>query len=156
MAKKAADEMNFFEHLEELRWHFIRAIVAVIIAAILTFLAKGIVFDKLLLAPLDADFFTNRLLAQCGFSLNMPDLQINKQALDLQNIKLSGQLGIHVTEVLLLLFLMFSTSCGVLLHQPYIERRNAMQIQPFLWFLCCSLSEFYLVTISLPLWLLIF
>ncbi len=91
------DEMNFFEHLEELRWHLVRAIVAVFLAAVGAFLAKEFIFDTLLLAPRDSDFFTNRWLSECALSLNMPELQINKTPLELQSIKLSGQLGIHLT-----------------------------------------------------------
>ena len=38
-------EMSFLDHLEELRWHIIRALGAVMIAATAAFIAKGFVFD---------------------------------------------------------------------------------------------------------------
>ncbi|MFW5821559.1 MAG: twin-arginine translocase subunit TatC, partial [Bacteroidota bacterium] len=33
MAKKNEDEMSFLEHLEELRWHLVRAILGIFVAA---------------------------------------------------------------------------------------------------------------------------
>ena len=43
-------EMSFLDHLEELRWHIIRALGAVMIAATAAFLAKGFIFETLFLA----------------------------------------------------------------------------------------------------------
>ena len=44
-------EMSFLDHLEELRWHIIRALGAVMVAATIAFLAKGFVFDILIFGP---------------------------------------------------------------------------------------------------------
>lgn len=44
-------EMSFMEHLEVLRWHIIRSLIAVIIVAIVVFIAKDIVFDYIIFAP---------------------------------------------------------------------------------------------------------
>ena len=41
-------EMSFLEHLEDLRWHLLRSITAILIAALAAFLAKDFVFDVLL------------------------------------------------------------------------------------------------------------
>jgi len=41
---KAPKEMSFFDHLEELRWHLVRSIVAVLIFSIIAFLFKNIIF----------------------------------------------------------------------------------------------------------------
>ncbi len=42
--KKHPDEMSFLDHLEELRWHLIRATLAVIIIGIVAFIFKGTLF----------------------------------------------------------------------------------------------------------------
>ena len=55
-------EMSFLDHLEELRWHVIKASGAIIIAAIVAFLAKGFLFDVLIFGPTKADFFTYEFL----------------------------------------------------------------------------------------------
>jgi sec-independent protein translocase protein TatC len=57
MAKKVENEMSFLEHLEELRWHLVRSILAIFIGAILAFIFKDIIFDKIILAPKSPDFF---------------------------------------------------------------------------------------------------
>ncbi|MDX1753754.1 MAG: twin-arginine translocase subunit TatC, partial [Salinimicrobium sediminis] len=66
MAKveKTADEMSFLDHLEELRWHLIRATLAVVLAGTAAFLAKGFIFDTLLFGPTSADFFTYDILCR--------------------------------------------------------------------------------------------
>ena len=51
-------EMSFLDHLEELRWHIIKATASVILAAGLAFLAKGFLFDVLIFGPTKSDFFT--------------------------------------------------------------------------------------------------
>ena len=43
----ADKEMSFLEHLEDLRWHLLRSITAILIAALAAFLAKDFVFDLL-------------------------------------------------------------------------------------------------------------
>ncbi|MBE0676787.1 MAG: twin-arginine translocase subunit TatC [Bacteroidales bacterium] len=44
-------EMTFLEHLEELRWHIIRAVLSVFVMAIVAFIFKDIIFDQIILAP---------------------------------------------------------------------------------------------------------
>lgn len=111
MARKSEDEMSFWEHLEVLRWHIIRSIVAVLLAAVAAFLVKGFIFDSLLLAPCNPEFITNRWLAAWANYLDMPALRINQVALDLQSIQLSGQLGVHITVSLV---------GGIIVAFPYV------------------------------------
>ena len=44
-------DMSFLDHLEELRWHIIRSTIAVLIVAVLAFLAKDIIFDQIIFGP---------------------------------------------------------------------------------------------------------
>ncbi|MGI8893803.1 MAG: twin-arginine translocase subunit TatC, partial [Bacteroidia bacterium] len=44
--------MSFLDHLEALRWHLIRSIVAIVVVAIVAFIFKDIVFDRIILAPM--------------------------------------------------------------------------------------------------------
>ena len=44
-------EMSFLDHLEELRWHLIRATVAIVILATIAFIAKEIIFDLIIFGP---------------------------------------------------------------------------------------------------------
>ena len=55
-------EMSFIDHLEELRWHIIRAVVAVLIGAIIIFIYVREIVDKILLAPAHDNFITYKWL----------------------------------------------------------------------------------------------
>ncbi|MEL6485252.1 MAG: twin-arginine translocase subunit TatC, partial [Bacteroidota bacterium] len=41
---KNPDEMSFLDHLEELRWHLIRSLGAIVIIAVVAFTMKGFIF----------------------------------------------------------------------------------------------------------------
>jgi len=88
--------MSFLEHLEELRWHIIRSIGAILVLMIVAFVFKNIIFDHVILAPKSPGFFTNRILCQLGDLVNTKLLCINTRHLELINIKMSGQLTTHI------------------------------------------------------------
>jgi sec-independent protein translocase protein TatC len=66
MAEKKAEivkhephaEMTFLEHLEVLRWHIIRSLVAIALFGIVMFLSNEFIFDRVLFGPKYADFPT--------------------------------------------------------------------------------------------------
>ena len=62
-------EMSFLQHLEELRWHLVRASAAVIVCGVFIFLNKQFIFDHVILAPKSPDFVTNRFLVGWPCSL---------------------------------------------------------------------------------------
>jgi sec-independent protein translocase protein TatC len=95
--KNGEKEMSFLQHLEELRWHIIRAILAIVFFMIIAFLFKTILFNKIILGPKSPDFITNRLLCQLGEYLKSTALCINTKPLNLINIKMTGQFTTHVT-----------------------------------------------------------
>jgi len=78
-------EMNFFDHVEDLRWHIVRSILAWLIAAVAIFINVDWVYDNIILAPADKSFFTYGALCRLGNwlhlgdSLCMPAMQINFQ-----------------------------------------------------------------------------
>jgi len=112
MAKKnGKGTMTFWEHLEELRWHLIRSIVAVLLLAISAFLARDILFDQILLAPSSSAFITHRLFCQLSAYLNSPGMCLNNIDLKIINIALSGQFIAHMY---------ISIMAGLILAFPYI------------------------------------
>lgn len=60
--KKRDKEMSFLEHLEALRWHLIRSIIAVIIGGVVAFSAKDFIFNKVIFAPRYPEFWTYRVI----------------------------------------------------------------------------------------------
>lgn len=109
--KDTEKEMSFWEHLEELRWHIVRSLIAIIILAFVAFVNRVIIFDVIILAPKDSDFITNRLLCQVSEFLSLPSLCIDNLSLKIINIKMSGQFMTHMY---------ISMVAGVIVAFPYI------------------------------------
>ena len=57
MAKKNVNEMSFLDHLEDLRWHLIRAFASIFIAATLAFILKDFIVG-IIMAPKHMNFPT--------------------------------------------------------------------------------------------------
>jgi sec-independent protein translocase protein TatC len=78
-------EMSFIDHLEALRWHVIRSLLAVLIAAIGFFLFIDWIFDNVIMGPTRNDFISYRALCSIshrlgmGDSLCMPPMELNLQ-----------------------------------------------------------------------------
>lgn len=96
MANKNQDEMSFLDHLEVLRWHLVRAILGIFIGAILAFVFKNILFDRVILAPKSAEFPTNILLCTIGKMTGILKLCINTLPLEIISIKMAGQFTMHI------------------------------------------------------------
>jgi sec-independent protein translocase protein TatC len=79
------EEMTFFDHIEELRWHIVRSIVVWLVAAISIFLFIDWVYDNIILAPANETFVTYGALCRFGHWLHlgdgfcMPPIKINFQ-----------------------------------------------------------------------------
>ena len=85
-------EMSFIEHLEELRWHLIRAISSILIIAIGIFTFDKWVFKNIILAPKEPDFPLYQLL-----NFAPPDFQLETRVLGEQfivSLKVSLILGL--------------------------------------------------------------
>jgi sec-independent protein translocase protein TatC len=64
--KTAEKEMSFFDHLEELRWHIFRSVIAIVVFGVALFLSKDFVFNTIIFGPRNPDFITYRVI--CNFS----------------------------------------------------------------------------------------
>ncbi len=64
--KDSQAEMSFIDHLEELRWHLIRAVIAVLIGAVVVFAYANFVVDKILLGPAHENFITYSWFCKMG------------------------------------------------------------------------------------------
>ena len=64
-------EMTFIDHLEELRWHLLRSVVAVAIGAIVVMIYATDIVDKVLMAPTRADFISSRWLCSLGHTIGI-------------------------------------------------------------------------------------
>ncbi len=101
-AKKDNQEMSFLDHLEELRWHIIRAICGIMIIAIVVFVMKNFVFQNIIFAPKESDFLTYRFFCWVNDALcfSPPEFQVQAFKIEEQfvsHIKVSIVLGFIVS-----------------------------------------------------------
>ena len=114
MAKveKNAGEMSFLDHLEELRWHLIRATLAVVIAATGAFFAKGFIFDVLLFGPTKADFFTYEILCRLSTFVGIEGgFCFEDMPFTIQSRTMGGQFSAHIWT---------SITAGFIISFPYV------------------------------------
>lgn len=112
MAKKNINEMSFLDHLEDLRWHLIRIVIAVVVTATGAFLAKSFIFDVILLGPKQGDFITYRVLCDLVKSLGMgDDFCFKELPFRIQSRTMSGQFSSHVWV---------SITAGFVIAFPYV------------------------------------
>ncbi len=105
-------EMSFIDHLEELRKHIIRSILAILIFGIVIFIYRDWVFDYIITGPIHADFISYRALcdfshwAHLGDVLCMPPVKV-----DMQTTTFAGQFLSSIT---------MSLVGGIIIAFPYI------------------------------------
>ena len=122
--KDKQEEMSFLEHLEELRWHLIRACLAIVFFAILAFVNKDFIFDTVIFNPKTADFWTNRMFAKLAEFTGIEDLIINSKELQLISIKMADNFMTHI---------MVSIIAGLIVSSPYVFYEIWRFISPALY-----------------------
>ena len=85
-------EMSFVEHLEELRWHLIRAISSILVIAILVFTFDKWVFKNIVLAPKQPDFPLYRWLGLTAKEFDLETRVLGEQFI--VSLKVSIILGV--------------------------------------------------------------
>ncbi|MEN7547520.1 twin-arginine translocase subunit TatC [Rapidithrix thailandica] len=89
-------EMSFLDHLEELRWHLIRAIGSILVFTIIAFLAKSFVFGVVVFGPANVDFVTYKMLCKLSGLIGSQVLCIEQLPFILQNRTMTGQFTMHI------------------------------------------------------------
>lgn len=105
--KNLEAEMSFFDHLEALRWHLIRAAIAVVVLSIAAFLNYDFLFENFIMGPFRTDFWTYRMMCKLGdgFCITKP---FNAEII---NTEVAGQFMLQINSSVLI---------GVILSIPYI------------------------------------
>ena len=91
-------EMSFLEHLEEFRWHLIRALLSIVVFTVAAFLSKKIIFSVIILGPSRPDFWTYEMLCKLGDLLNSDAFCISELPFIIQSRKITGQFTMHITS----------------------------------------------------------
>jgi len=66
-------EMSFVDHLEELRWHIVRSLLAVIVIAIVIFVKIDWIFDNIIAGPIHSNFVSYTALCKFGRWIHIGD-----------------------------------------------------------------------------------
>lgn len=66
-------EMSFLDHLEELRWHILRSLAAVVVFAIALFLFHKSFFAHVIMAPTKEGFFSFKIFCKLSNAIGMGD-----------------------------------------------------------------------------------
>ncbi len=90
-AREETPEMGFVDHLEALRGHLIRIVIALILCSIVAFVYNSELFDKIILAPTHKDFISYTLLCKLGSWIHIPSLCLEEVKMNFQNTEMSGQ-----------------------------------------------------------------
>lgn len=111
MAKKNIDEMSFLDHLEELRWHLIKAVASVFIAAILAFICKDFVVG-IIMAPKHMNFPTYVALCEVSkfFGMDM-SFCASELPFQIEVRSVGGQFSAHIWT---------SIYAGLVIAFPYV------------------------------------
>jgi sec-independent protein translocase protein TatC len=105
-------EMAFVDHLEELRWHIVRALIAVIVCAVFVFINIDWIYDHIIAGPINKRFVTYEWLCQISHKFNLGDkLCLPPANVELQTTTFGGQFISSIT---------MSFVCGFILAFPFV------------------------------------
>lgn len=104
-------QMSFLDHLEELRWHIIRSMVAIVIFAIGAFAAKEFVWGILILGPTEVDFWTFRQFCKIGNLVGSDAFCMESMPFIIQSRQMTGQFTMHIYS---------SAVIGLIFAFPYV------------------------------------
>lgn len=151
--KTLESEMSFFEHIEVLRWHIIRSVIAIILFAILAFSFYDVVFQQIIMGPKNLDFWTYRMMCKLADVMSIPDFCVDKIPFNLISTELTGQFMLQINSCLLIAvalgfpYLLFEVWLFVKPALSEIERKSAsgFVIYATILFLLGALFGYYIV-----------
>lgn len=104
--------MSFVDHLEELRWHIVRAVLAILICAIGVFIFIDEVMDVVIFGPIEKGFVTYEWLCNLGHRIGAGDsLCLPPPEVQMQTTTFGGQFISSITIAFM---------SGVIIAFPYV------------------------------------
>jgi sec-independent protein translocase protein TatC len=85
-------EMSFIDHLEDLRWHVIRSVIAILIGAIAVFIYSDFVINRIVMGPAHPDFVSYRFFCSLGHKIGLGEtLCFGKVPVSFLSTTMTGQ-----------------------------------------------------------------
>lgn len=98
-------EMTFLDHLEELRWHIIRSLFAVIILTIVAFIKAPWIFENIIFAVSRPDFIFFDWMCSLGKLVGREEtLCVSEIPFKIQSRQMTGQFTMHISSSLFIGF----------------------------------------------------
>jgi sec-independent protein translocase protein TatC len=97
----AGGEMSFIGHLEELRWHVIRAVGSILVFAILAFVYIQEIYQYVIIAPAKPSFWTYKMLCKLSVVVGYDDLCIKALNFQLQAIGMGDNFTMSMTSAVI-------------------------------------------------------
>ncbi len=118
-------EMSFLDHLEQLRWHVVRSLIAIVFFMIFAFVNIEWIFTNILFAPGRVDFPTFIWLCKLGNWLGSPEAFCVKEIpFKVQSRLMTGQFTMSITA---------SFVIGLVIAFPYVVWECWRFIRPGLY-----------------------
>jgi sec-independent protein translocase protein TatC len=95
---RAEKEMSFLEHLEELRWHVIRALLSIAVFAIAAFIWREPIWHYVILAPSRPEFWTYGMFCKVGSLTGADFFCIEELPFIIQNRRMTAQFTMALTS----------------------------------------------------------
>ena len=117
-------EMSFIDHLEALRWHIIRSVIAILVLAGVIFVYRDWIFDNIIAGPINPDFVSYSALCNFSHFIHAGDaLCLKAIHIEMQTTTYGGQFLSSITIAL---------TGGLLAAFPYIFWEFWLFIKPAL------------------------
>lgn len=105
-------EMTFLDHLEELRWHVIRGVLAILVAMIVAFIYIREIFDNIVFAPAKVDFIFFKWMCKLGDWVGATEsLCVTDLPFKVQSRNMTGQFMMSITAAAVI---------GLIVAFPYV------------------------------------
>lgn len=106
------EEMSFVDHLEALRWHIVRAVLAIAVCAIVAFVYIDELMDLVVFGPIQKGFVTYNWLCDLGHRIaNSDALCLPPPDIKMQTTTFGGQFISSITIAFI---------CGFIIALPYV------------------------------------
>lgn len=103
--------MSFLDHLEELRWHVVRSLTAIMVFMLIAFFAAPWIFDNIIFAPAKPSFPSFQILCQLGDYFGIDGLCVKQIPFKIQSRYMTGQFTMQFTAAFVI---------GLIIAFPYV------------------------------------
>ncbi|HYK75469.1 MAG TPA: twin-arginine translocase subunit TatC [Daejeonella sp.] len=110
--KNLEAEMSFFDHLDVLRKHLVRAALGIVVFTSLAFVYYDFIFDEIIMGPKKTSFWTYRMMCILTEKFNLgPEFCVKKINFNIINTEMAGQFTLQMNSSFII---------GLILGTPYL------------------------------------